>query len=50
MQLNEKQLHQTFRENFEKIKPSIDSMTNILMNVYEQGFKDCWKLLTGTNF
>lgn len=37
-------------KGFEEIKPKINSMTNLMMDCYQQGFKTCWKLLTGKDF
>lgn len=38
-----KQLH----EGMAKVQPSVVATTQMLMDAYEEGFKTCWKLLTG---
>lgn len=35
------------RDGFAKVQPSVVATTQMLMNAYEEGFKTCWKLLTG---
>ena len=35
------------RDGFAKVQPSVVATTQMLMDAYEQGFKTCWKLLTG---
>lgn len=44
--MTEEELRNKLQEGFERIKPSITKMTDALMDVYQQGFKDCWELLT----
>lgn len=45
--MNEEALKQQLQSGFEKVRPKIDEMTNLMMDCYQQGFKDCWKVLTG---
>ena len=48
--MNEQQIRELFQKGFENLEPSIEAMTNIMMDCYQQGFKNCWKLLTGKDF
>ena len=49
--MNEDEIKKLFKEGFEKkLKPKIEGMTNLMMDCYEQGFKDCWSILTKTDF
>lgn len=48
--MTEEDIHRVLREGFEKNAPKIDSMTHLMMDMYEQGFKDCFKILTGKDF
>lgn len=41
------EVRQQLRNGMEKVKPSVVATTQMLMDAYEQGFKTCWKLLTG---
>ena len=48
--MNEEALKQILQSGFEKIRPKIGEMTNLMMECYQQGFKDCWKVLTDKDF
>lgn len=49
--MNEKQLHQILQDGIKQhIHPVIMSITESITCLYIQGFKDCWKLLTGKDF
>jgi len=41
------EVRQQLRDGMEKVHPSVTAITQMLMDAYEQGFKTCWKLLTG---
>ncbi|MBO7733178.1 MAG: hypothetical protein J6S67_11510 [Methanobrevibacter sp.] len=38
------------QEDFAKIRPKVAEMTNIIMDAYEEGFNNCFELLTGQKF
>ena len=48
--MDEEGLKQLLQSGFEKVRPKIGEMTNLMMEFYQQGFKDCWKVLTGKEF
>ena len=48
--MNEEELRKLMQSGFEKLRPHIEGMTAAMMECYQQGFKDCWKLLTGNDF
>ena len=51
--MNEQQIEQIkelFSKGFNNLKPLIETMSETMMKCYEQGFKDCWKILIGRNF
>ena len=48
--MNEEELRKLMQSGFEKIRPHITNMTTAMMECYQQGFKDCWKVLTGKDF
>jgi hypothetical protein len=48
--MNEEAVKQLLQSGFEKVRPKIGEMTNLMMDCYQQGFKDCWKVLTGKEF
>jgi len=43
------ELKKVLNSGLEKIRPLIEVMTNTI-RCYQQGFKDCWKVLTGKEF
>lgn len=48
--MDEQELRKLMESGFENIRPKIIGLTETMMEVYQQGFKDCWKLLTGRDF
>ena len=48
--MNEKELRELMQLGFEKLRPHIEGMTVAMMECYQQGFKDCWNILTGKEF
>lgn len=34
-------------EGFEKVQPIVVQITNLVLEAYQEGFKNCWELLTG---
>ena len=48
--MTEEDVHRVLREGLAKNQPRVDQMTHLMMDCYEQGFQDCWKLLTGKDF
>lgn len=45
--MNEEEVRNIIHSGFKKMKPYLEGMTNAMVESYSQGFKDCWKLLTG---
>ena len=45
--MNEEELRELLRSGFEKVRPLVQETTVAMMECYQQGFKDCWKILTG---
>ena len=48
--MDERELGKLMQSGFEKLRPHIERMTDSMMECYQQGFKDCWRLLTGKEF
>lgn len=48
--MTEEELKKLMQSGFEKVKPKISEMTNLIMDCYKQGFKDCWRILIGKEF
>ena len=48
--MNEEELRKLMQSGLGKIRPYIVEMTAAMTECYMQGFKDCWKVLTGEDF
>lgn len=48
--MKEEELRKLIQNGFDVIRPKIGEMTNLMMDFYQEGFKDCWKILTGKDF
>ena len=48
--MTEADVRKKMMEGFERVTPKVASMTTILMEVYQEGFNNCWELLTGQSF
>ena len=48
--MNEEELRKLMQFGFEELRPHIEKMTTAMVECYQQGFKDCWKVLTGKDF
>ncbi len=48
--MDEEELRKLMQSGFDKLRPKIANMTHLMMDCYEQGFIDCWKVLTGKEF
>lgn len=43
----EEKAKETMQEGLKKVNPIVENVTNLIMDAYQEGFKTCWKLLTG---
>lgn len=48
--MNEEELRKLMQKGLDAIRPKIGAMTDLMMDCYQQGFKDCWRILTGKEF
>lgn len=48
--IDEQEMRNLLQSGFKKVEPKIVEMSNLMMDMYQQGFMDCWKLLTGESF
>lgn len=48
--MNEEELRKKIQFGFEELRPHIEKMAAAMVECYQQGFKDCWKVLTGKDF
>ena len=47
MNITEADLRKVLDEGLVKNQPRVNQMTHLMMDMYQQGFNDCLKLLTG---
>jgi hypothetical protein len=50
MIMTEEEVKAKMQEGFAKIQPKVVEMTSIIMDAYEEGFNNCFELLTGQKF
>jgi hypothetical protein len=50
LNMNKEELRKLIQSGFEKLRPHMEGITISMMECYQQGFKDCWKALTGEDF
>ena len=48
--MTEQELRNKMHEGLMKVIPKTNAVTELIMDVYQEGFKCCWELLTGTKF
>jgi hypothetical protein len=48
--MTEEEVKTKIQEGLAKIQPKVAEMTNIVMDAYQEGFNNCWELLTGQKF
>ena len=48
--MNEEELRKLMQSGFERLRPHVKGIATAMMECYQQGFKDCWKVLTGKDF
>ena len=48
--MTEQEVRKQMEEGFSKVQPKVADMTSTLMDCYQEGFRTCWKLLTGQNW
>ena len=46
----EEKAKETMKEGLKKVNPIVENVTNLIMDAYQEGFKTCWKLLTGEDW
>lgn len=48
--MTEADVKKKMMEGFDKVRPKVAEMTTILMDIYQEGFNNCWEILTGQSF
>lgn len=48
--MTETDVRNKMQEGYNKVSPIVANVTNLIMDAYQEGFKNCWELLTGQKF
>ena len=48
--MTKEELRAKMEEGHKKMTPIVANVTGLLMDAYQEGFKNCWELLTGQKF
>lgn len=46
----EEKAREIMQEGLKKVNPIVENVTKLIMDAYHEGFKTCWKLLTGEDW
>lgn len=45
--MSEQELREKMNEGYEKVRPIVEQITSLVMDAYQEGFENCWEILTG---
>ena len=48
--MEQEEVKKKMQEGYDKVKPIVAQVTGLIMDTYQEGFKNCWELLTGQKF
>lgn len=48
--MTQEEFRQKMQEGYEKVQPIVADVTSLVMDAYQEGFRNCWELLTGQKF
>ena len=48
--MGQEEVRKKMQEGYDKVNPIVAQVTNLIMDSYQEGFKNCWELLTGQKF
>lgn len=48
--MTEEEFRKKMQEGLDKMRPIVVQVTGLVMDTYQEGFKNCWELLTGKKF
>ena len=46
----EEKAREIMQEGLKQVNPIVVNVTKLIMDAYQEGFKTCWKLLTGKDW
>ena len=46
----EEKAREIMQEGLKQVNPIVVNVTGLIMDAYQEGFKTCWKLLTGKDW
>lgn len=48
--MKQEDIKEKMQEGYNKVTPIVANVTNLIMDAYQEGFKNCWEILTGQKF
>ncbi len=48
--ITEEKAREIMQEGLKQVNPIVVNVTELIMDAYQEGFKTCWKLLTGKDY
>ncbi len=48
--MTQEEVRKKMQEGYDKVNPIVVQVTSLIMDAYQEGFKNCWELLTGQKF
>lgn len=48
--MTQEEIREKMQEGYNKVNPIVANVTSLIMDAYQEGFKNCWELLTGQKF
>jgi hypothetical protein len=48
--ITQEEVKKKMQEGYNKVNPIVADVTGLIMDAYQEGFKNCWELLTGQKF
>jgi hypothetical protein len=48
--MEQEEVRKKMQEGYDKVRHIVVQVTSLIMDAYQEGFKNCWELLTGQKF
>ena len=48
--MEQEEVRKKMQEGYDKVRPIVAQVTGLIMDAYQEGFKNCLELLTGQKF
>lgn len=48
--MEQEEVRKKMQEGYDKVRPIVVQVTSLIIDAYQEEFKNCWELLTGQKF